>query len=67
MPLIYFRGIAPGQYAIVAPVFVVAVDRERRLVEFEAGLPAADTTQAGPVSDQDVRRYATREAVVRLH
>jgi putative restriction endonuclease len=45
----------------------MAVDREKRLVEFEAGLPLADTTTAGLVSDEEVRRYATREAVVRLH
>lgn len=67
MPLIYFRGIFPGQYAVIEPVFVMAVDRARRLVEFEAGLPIADTTEAGLVSDRDLRRYATREAIVRLH
>ena len=67
VPLIYFRGIAPGQYAIVAPVFVMTVDRVARLVELEAGLPVADTTPAGLVSDADVRRYATREALFRLH
>jgi len=66
-PLIYFRGIFPGQYVIVAPVFVMAVDRNRRVVELEAGLPVADTTSAGLVSDDDVRRYATREALFRLH
>ena len=67
VPLIYFRGIASGQYAVVAPVFVMAVDPLRRRVEFEAALPLQDTTAAGLVSDADIRRYATREAVVRLH
>jgi putative restriction endonuclease len=67
VPLIYFRGIAPGQYAIVAPVFVTAVDRVARLVEMEAGLPVADMTPAGLVSNEDMRRYATREALFRLH
>jgi putative restriction endonuclease len=67
VPVIYFRGIAPGQYAIVAPAFVMSVDPARRLVELEAGLPVADMTDAGLVSDPDVRRYATREAVFRLH
>ncbi len=67
VPVIYFRGIAPGQYAIVAPAFVVGVDRTHRLVELEAGLPLADMTPAGLVSDEDVRRYATREALYRLH
>jgi putative restriction endonuclease len=45
----------------------MSVDRARRLVELEAGLPVADMTDAGLVSDPDVRRYATREAVFRLH
>jgi putative restriction endonuclease len=67
VPLIYFRGIVPGQYAVVAPVFVTAVDRVARLVEMEAGLPVADMTTAGLISDEDVRRYATREALFRLH
>ncbi len=65
VPVIYFRGIAAGQYAAVAPAFIVAVDRERRLVQFEAGLPVADAR--GMTSPPDMRRYATREAVVRLH
>ena len=67
VPVIYFHGIAPGQYTAVAPVFVVRDDREERLVELQAALPVADTTTEGLTSDPDVRRYATREAVVRLH
>ena len=67
VPLIYFRGIASGQYAVVAPAFVVAVDEQAEVVELQAGLPIADTTPAGLVSGEDVRRYATREALVRLH
>jgi putative restriction endonuclease len=67
VPVIYFRGIAPGLYAIVAPAFVMSVDRDGRLVELEAGLPGADMTDAGLVSGEDTRRYATREALVRLH
>jgi putative restriction endonuclease len=67
VPLIYFRGIAPSQYAVVAPVFIMAVDAKRRLVEMEAGLPVADMTEAGLQSDEELRRYATREAVIRLH
>lgn len=66
-PLIYFRGIAPGQYAVVAPVFITSLDAAERLVNFEAGLPVADTTRAGLVSDAETRAYATREAVFRLH
>ncbi len=67
VPLIYFRGIVPGQYAVIAPAFVIAVDDRAELVELQAGLPIADTTPAGLISGDDVRRYATREALVRLH
>lgn len=67
VPLIYFRGIASSQYAVVAPAFVVAVDEDAERVSLQAGLPIADTTPAGLVSGEDVRRYATREALVRLH
>jgi putative restriction endonuclease len=65
--LIYFRGIVPGQYAAVAPVFITSVDDAARMVRLEAALPIADMTPRGLVSEPDVRRYATREAVVRLH
>jgi putative restriction endonuclease len=67
VPLIYFRGIFPAQYAVVAPVFITDVDRQERVVEFEAALPVIDTSEAGLVSAPDLRRYATREALVRLH
>jgi putative restriction endonuclease len=67
VPLIYFHGIAPGQYTAVAPVFVTKDDPALRVVRLEAALPTADTTSAGLVSGRDVRAYATREARVRLH
>jgi len=67
VPLIYFHGVAPGQYTPLAPMFIVHDDPVRRVVELESGLPVADLTPAGLTSTDDVRRYATREAVVRLH
>lgn len=67
VPLIYFRGIAPGQYSAVFPVVLTAVDRSRRQVHFEAALPVSDTGEAGVTSQPETRRYATREAVYRLH
>ncbi len=67
VPVIYFRGIAPAQYAVMAPAFVVAVDEAAQVVELQAGLPISDTSPAGLVSGEDLRRYATREALVRLH
>jgi putative restriction endonuclease len=72
VPLIYFRGMAPGQYAVVAPVFVVGDDPVRRVVQLEAAMFVGDTSElvAGafvPADGPDLRRYATRQAVVRLH
>lgn len=66
-PLIYFRGIFPGQYSVIAPTFVTRVDVANRTAALEAALPLADLTEAGLVSAPDVRRYATGEAAYRLH
>jgi putative restriction endonuclease len=67
VPLIYFHGIAPSQYAAVAPIFVTNDDRDKRVVRLQAALPRIDTTPAGLVSGRDIRAYATREVLVRLH
>ncbi len=50
VPLIYFPGVAPGQYMVMAPAFVVAVGEQAGVVELQAGLPIADTTPAGLVA-----------------
>lgn len=67
VPVIYFHGIAPGQYTPVAPVFATRDDEERRVVHLEAALPIRDVGDEGLRSDVDLRRYATREVRVRLH
>jgi putative restriction endonuclease len=67
VPVIYFHGIAPGQYTPVAPAFVTRDDPTRRLVELQAALPVADVTESGLTSNEDMRRYATHEVLVRLH
>jgi putative restriction endonuclease len=67
VPLIYFNGIAPGQYTPVAPVYITRDDPLREVVEFQAALPVADATAAGLVSDEVMRRYATRQEHYRLH
>lgn len=74
VPLIYFHGIGPSQYSVVAPVFVTRDDPARRLVELQAALFLGDASQLGASSGVDStadavdsRRYATREALVRLH
>lgn len=67
VPLIYFHGVAPGQYVPIAPVFVTRDDPDQRVVHLEAALPIKDVGDVGLQSDEVVRRYATREARVRLH
>jgi len=67
VPLIYFRGVAKAQYVAIAPVVVVADRPAAGMVEVQAALPTADTTDRGIVSDEPVRAYATREARIRLH
>jgi putative restriction endonuclease len=66
-PLVYFRALAPGQYLVVAPMFVTADDPAARTVVLEPGLPVQDMRPGGLVSGPDMRAYATREARVRLH
>ena len=67
VPLIYFQGVAPSQYAVLAPVYVTSDDPNARCVLMEPGLPVADTGPAGLTSPPDVRRYALGEFKIRLH
>ena len=66
-PLIYFLGVAPGQYYIAQPVFVTADDPAARAVLLEVGLPYEDMQGQGLVSTPDLREYATRQVKLRLH
>ena len=66
-PLVYFRAMAPGQYLVIAPMFVTADDPVRARCLLEPGLPVQDMQPGGLVSTPDVRAYATREARLRLH
>jgi len=66
-PLVYVRAMAPGQYLVIAPMFVTADDPGARTVLLEPGLPVQDMQPGGLVSAHDVRAYATREARLRLH
>jgi putative restriction endonuclease len=67
VPLIYFHGVAPGQYMVVQPVFVTADDPVNGVVLLEVGLPYEDLKGDGMVSTPDVRQYALREVRLRLH
>lgn len=66
-PLVYFRALAPGQYLVVAPMFVTSDDPAARAVVLQPGLPIQDMQPGGLVSGPDMRAYATTEARVRLH
>lgn len=74
VPLIYFHGIAAGQYAVVAPAFIARDDPTRRVVSLEAAMFFGDTRELRGIAAAEasaepgeLRRYATREALVRLH
>lgn len=56
-PLIYFKGIWPGQYMVLSPVFVTEDDPTSGMVVLEMGLPFKDTQGQGIVSSEDARRY----------
>lgn len=64
-PLIYFRGIDVGQFAVIEPVFVTDLDRSQRKVLLQPGTPA-DLGEGGLVSPEPVRAFALREVQVRL-
>lgn len=66
-PLIYFRGIGPGQYHPIAPVFVTEDDPASGMVVLEVGLRHADVQGDGIVSSHDARRYRFAEVRRRYH
>jgi hypothetical protein len=49
-PLVYFRALGPGQYLVVAPMFVTADDQAAHMVVLEPGLPVQDMQPGGLVS-----------------
>ena len=67
VPLIYFKALAPSQYFVGAPVFVVALDRFAQRAVLQAGLPLEDMGPGGLISAEGVRAYATRDVRTRLH
>lgn len=57
IPLVYFHGIAPGQYVAAYPVFVVGDDSRRLMFEMQV-----DDPTAGLVFDLDERRVSEGES-----
>ena len=67
VPLVYFYGVAAGQYAVIQPVFVTHDDPGARAVTLEPALPVVDLQGEGLQSAPDHRAYAMREVRQRLH
>lgn len=65
-PLIYFRGVGPGQYQVVAPAFIAADDPAAGRVRLEVGLPHQDTQGEGIVSSAGARAEQFAMVVRRL-
>ena len=67
-PLVYFVASRPGWYRALYPCFVVEDDVVAGRVLVSVGRMAGDYEERTPVLPNGVeRRYATREAKVRLH
>lgn len=70
LPLIYFRGVAEGRYAVLFPVFITNADSERLM--FTVQVDQMDSVQY-PHSVEDAeadhyrRKYITANVTVRLH
>lgn len=72
VPLIYLHGVTKGLYLAAWPIFIVGDDPGRLTFTALVGTQPAHLT--GPMSladmaseSDDLRRYATRATVVRLH
>ena len=69
VPLVYFVATRPGWYRPEYPVYVMDDDPARRRVLVAPGEMAGpmDEQEPEPITDTVERRYAVREAKVRLH
>lgn len=66
LPLIWFVGVASGQYEPIYPVWIVGDDPQR--LEFALALDAAQRlVKPGEGLDSDTRRYVERLTKQRLH
>jgi putative restriction endonuclease len=69
VPLVYFVGTRPGWYRPNFPFYVIADDAAERRVLVAPGLMAGPIDEPEPILPEDPieRRYAVREARVRIH
>jgi putative restriction endonuclease len=65
IPLIYFLGVSPGVYQVVAPAFVAEIDRAALRARIAFALPDQASPEA-PSTPME-RRYALRAVKQRLH
>ncbi len=65
IPLIYFLGVSPGLYQVVAPVFVADIDRAGLRARIAFAPPDQGVLEA-PATPAE-RRYALRAVKQRLH
>jgi putative restriction endonuclease len=68
-PIVYFVGSRPGEYRALYPCFVTQNDPVARRVLLTVGRMAGPLDEREPIipADPVERRYAVREARVRLH
>jgi putative restriction endonuclease len=67
LPLIYFFGVAPPTYEVVAPVFVESWDAANLKVQLPTNVRELHDSPLTFPPSQDERRYATRQVSQRLH
>lgn len=66
VPIVYFFGTRPGAYQPIYPCYVHADDPVERRVFLSPGTTTA-SGERSPIVDAIERRYAVRDARVRLH
>lgn len=67
LPLIYFFGIAPAIYHVIAPAFVTDWRPQDGLITVTTSVRELHPSPLSPPLSSDERRYATRAVKQRLH
>ena len=67
LPLIYFFGVAPSTYEVVAPVFVESWDPAGLKVQVTTNVRELHASPLAFPASRDERRYATRQIGQRIH
>lgn len=67
VPVIYFLGIAPGQYTAIYPTFIADWSASKLAAKIAFGMPLVSTAGAVAIPSAPERRYALRLVSQRLH